>query len=76
MTLLAAIDFSSSIKFVLVTLVVGMVVVLLITGGAARLSRPQQVERKPCRGCGGENPGFAGFCRHCGAAFSPDEKRG
>jgi hypothetical protein len=76
MTLLAAIDFASSIKFVLVTLVVCMAVVLLITGGAARLGGAQQVQRKPCRSCGGENPGFARFCRHCGAAFSSDEQRG
>lgn len=61
-------DFGITPQFAFVTIFIVVALVLLMTGGAVS-RKAVQVDRKPCHGCGGENPGFAKFCRHCGKGF-------
>lgn len=58
-------------QFAFVTVTIVAVLLVLTTGGAV-MKKAVQVDRKPCPDCGGENPGFAGFCRHCGTRFPQD----
>lgn len=61
-------DLGLTPQFAFVTVFIIVSLVLLMTGGTVS-RKAVQVERKPCRSCGGENPGFARFCRHCGTRF-------